>query len=385
MTKIIPTHTSKQIFYNLDGIRGILAILVLFRHTTAFFGDAVHFQVAYLAVDVFFLMSGVVISQAYEHKLKTGLSAVKFSLIRFIRIYPLYILGTCFTVLSVLMGLSNNEPVQDNFFLLTLFAVFLMPNLFVHISSFPGNPIIIFPMNGPAWSLFFEMAANIFYGMIVRFLSLSILIFIIAFSALGLAASIYFVSSNNLDVGWTIKQIPSGAFRVGYSFFTGVLLYRIFQTRQEKRTFYINEKWSLLASWGLLALISAMLMYSPTESVAPYYDFIMVTLIFPILIYGAILVQPTGLTVRIFSFLGGVSYAIYALHSPLSHLIQDVSRDGGVLVDNYAPWGGIVFLGILITLCWLLDKYYDAPVRRFLLSMIKGKKSKNVESLRAVQ
>jgi peptidoglycan/LPS O-acetylase OafA/YrhL len=52
--------------------------------------------------------------------------------------------------------------------------------------------------------------------------------------------------------------------------------------------------------------------------VQPYYDFVVVMLCFPLLMYAALLSQPDPLTARICTFFGAISYAVYALHEPLS-------------------------------------------------------------------
>ncbi len=46
-----------------------------------------------LAVDLFFALSGFVLAHAYEQKFERGMTAFDFMKIRFIRLYPLYILA----------------------------------------------------------------------------------------------------------------------------------------------------------------------------------------------------------------------------------------------------------------------------------------------------
>lgn len=55
----------------LDGIRGMAATFVLLRHTGEFW-NGMRFYHSYLAVDLFFVLSGFVIAHAYERKLQTG-------------------------------------------------------------------------------------------------------------------------------------------------------------------------------------------------------------------------------------------------------------------------------------------------------------------------
>ena len=78
-------------FLVLDGMRGIAAIVVLIMHTSAIL-DAKILNGAYLAVDLFFLLSGFVLAHAYGKKLEDGLPRTRFMAIRLIRLYPLHFL-----------------------------------------------------------------------------------------------------------------------------------------------------------------------------------------------------------------------------------------------------------------------------------------------------
>ncbi|MFX5999031.1 hypothetical protein ABTF05_21860, partial [Acinetobacter baumannii] len=62
------------------------------RHTTPFFGNNPFFS-SYLAVDLFFLLSGVVLCRSYESRLLNGMRLGAFLRIRLLRLYPLYFLG----------------------------------------------------------------------------------------------------------------------------------------------------------------------------------------------------------------------------------------------------------------------------------------------------
>ncbi|WP_044531373.1 acyltransferase family protein, partial [Herbaspirillum sp. B65] len=77
----------KDHFLTLDGFRGIAAILVVLRHTTPYFGDNPFFS-SYLAVDLFFLLSGAVVARSYEHRLQQDMSLRQFMWIRLLRLYP---------------------------------------------------------------------------------------------------------------------------------------------------------------------------------------------------------------------------------------------------------------------------------------------------------
>ncbi len=56
--------SGKKFYPVLEGLRGAAAILVLFRHIPTYI-TPIHFQMSYLAVDLFFVLSGFVIANSY--------------------------------------------------------------------------------------------------------------------------------------------------------------------------------------------------------------------------------------------------------------------------------------------------------------------------------
>ena len=94
-------------------------------------------------------------------------------------------------------------------------------------------------------------------------------------------------------------------------------------------------------------------------------EFAMVLLVFPMVVYLAAGVDVTGKTAKVCAFLGIASYSIYVIHEPLGALIEAGLRSEGI-----DPWGKpvywVLFLAFILALSWSLDRYYDAPARRWL-------------------
>jgi peptidoglycan/LPS O-acetylase OafA/YrhL len=351
----------KRFFHSLDGIRGIAAILVVLFHTGLYFGG-IRFPESYLAVDIFFVLSGVVIGYTYEKRLQSGLSALQFIWIRVARIYPLYFFGTALMLITVL-GFYQAHP-DAHLAVHTAFAAVLIPNPSIGTVAF-------FPLNVPAWSLFLELAVNIFYASLLRYLNTRAMLAIMLLSALGMAGCLIEVRPHSLSLGW--KNLGwhgfgmiGGLCRVGYSFFAGVLLYRIYSKRR-----FVQPMGALAkhAPWAILATVAALLMAAPPVGLQPYFDFVSVVALFPAVIYVALWFQPTGIAARLCKTLGALSYAVYAIHYPLGILCQDLLQALGMPVQRYAPWIGLYFLALLLTLCWGLNKLYDEPVRRYLTGL----------------
>ncbi|MGE0829924.1 MAG: acyltransferase family protein, partial [Hyphomonadaceae bacterium] len=148
----------KERFLALDGLRGIAAVAVLLRH----FGSAagpVRLPESYLAVDLFFLLSGFVLAHAYEQRLRAGMSFWDFLKARFIRLYPLYFLGTAIGAAGAFWLASRNWGHAEFGEMLgsLSFNLAFLPSAFHE-----HNP---FPYNGPAWSLFYEMLASVIFAL----------------------------------------------------------------------------------------------------------------------------------------------------------------------------------------------------------------------------
>lgn len=340
----------KRIFTTLDGIRGLAAVLVLIRHVP-YFGP-LWFQETYLAVDLFFILSGVVIANAYQHKLGKTMSVGQFVWMRIVRIHPLYLLGSAITLLYWLV-IGKSE--EGNTAAIILFALLMFPNLTSNKS---------FPLNGPAWSLFSEMIANIVYALIAHRLTIRLLGLIMGVSLAGIVAII--VRHGNLDYGYYTHDIWFGLCRVGFSFFAGVLIYRLYAAAP--RLHHVAFKGQALLPWLLLLGLLLIFIRSPYGLKNMVYDFVVVAFVFPVTILLGMVFHPDRFSASIFRFFGLVSYPMYVLHVPLSKWIPVLFAGQEAMLLTHPLWLGVSFLVIVMVLGWLLDRYYDLPLRRIGLT-----------------
>jgi peptidoglycan/LPS O-acetylase OafA/YrhL len=331
-------------------MRGVAAALIMIRHIPNMLVSA-PFPQSYLAVDLFFVLSGVVIANAYEKKLLQGMSFWTFLKIRLIRLYPLYLLGIILTL--VVAVLSPEYGVLGLIYHTTL-SLFFLPN--------PDGLQGLFPMNGPVWSLFFEMVVNVFYALTLRyFASEKRLWMIIASCGIGLLICI--VIQGSADVGWKLKSLPAGFFRVGFSFYAGVLINRWHRRRGDR---VVGGWFSEYGSYLLIACITLLLVINPPKGAIGISDALTILLFFPICVMFAVRQSPTGMTAKIFKLGGLASYAIYVLHVPTAKLFGDlfeilfqVELKPGLLAAS-------IFSIIFISFCLLLDRFFDIPLRQRL-------------------
>lgn len=99
---------SKVHYELLDGLRGVAALLVIWYHVFegyAFAGGGLitTFNHGYLAVDFFFMLSGFVISYAYDDRLRHTLSVKDFFKRRLIRLHPMVVMGALIGTVTFIM------------------------------------------------------------------------------------------------------------------------------------------------------------------------------------------------------------------------------------------------------------------------------------------
>jgi peptidoglycan/LPS O-acetylase OafA/YrhL len=90
-------------YYALDGLRGLAALSIVVYHITFpnHFTKATFFTNSYLAVDLFFVISGFVIAANYSQAIQNDADLSKFIYLRLFRLYPMF----C-TVLFVLVAVE---------------------------------------------------------------------------------------------------------------------------------------------------------------------------------------------------------------------------------------------------------------------------------------
>jgi peptidoglycan/LPS O-acetylase OafA/YrhL len=320
----------KRQFVALDGLRGVAALAVLFCHAK----DLPVWKLlpgAALAVDLFFVLSGFVLAHAYEDRLRSGMSAPEFMLRRYIRLWPLYAVASAIGLAAILL-----EPISRLSLVASVFfGAFLLPVPHDRLSMrwTATHPFVM-----PAWSLFWELVANLIFALLAPILSSRVLGAVIALGAVLLVGGqVYY---DGFDKGFLIREAPAGLCRVIYTFFAGVAVYRLWKARPPKA----------LPVWLFPVGLATMLVF-PFPLLAPLVGF-------PALVYLAASSEPSGLTKSLFAQLGLSSYAVYVLHEPILYLARQLGMQG------VWAWSGLVVAIVVLSL--LLDRLYDAPVRRWL-------------------
>ena len=367
MNKTAGRLQSKGHFEILDGLRGVAAVAVVIFHTFEAYADDNRFKQilnhGYLAVDFFFLLSGFVVAYAYDDRWET-MSQWNFYKRRLIRLQPMVVMGS---VIGAALFYFQKAPLFPLVATTPVWKMLLV--MLVGCTLWPLLPSMdirgwseMHPLNGPAWSLFFEYIANILYGVGIRKLPKKWLGLLVFVSACLLVQYLVFGGRGDVIGGWSIDrtQLHIGFIRLCFPFFAGMLLMRLGKRITVKGAFSIC---SLL----VLAALAAPRLGGPEHLwVNGIYESLCIIVLFPVIVaLGAGGHVEGRREIQVCRFLGGVSYPLYITHYPLIYVYTAwVTRDKVPPVTGAV--GGVVLLLTGVGIAYASLKLYDEPVRRWL-------------------
>jgi peptidoglycan/LPS O-acetylase OafA/YrhL len=366
----------KRHFVVLDGLRGVAAIGVAIYHGAFVFGGRALLPEAYLAVDFFFLLSGVVIARAYEQRLRAG-ETLDYLLKRAIRLYPMIavgaLLGAAFYATDPqARGHASLWTVAGLYGLATLCLPLLKDNLFP-----PSHGIT--PLNVPSWSLFFELFVNVIYGFIAKYLNSGRLMALVFGSFCIECIGIYHFRGANF--GYHIPEFWWGVPRVLFPFFTGVLIHHYMRDdRLAGRS---------LPSWVLaLVLLTTFSITIPNHGrLNAIEDLFDIALVYPAIIVLAMRVNPQGLESTILIWVGALSYPLYITHHPIFLWMGRAVR-GTNLASAANPYF-LIYVAIVLSavVAVVVSHVYDAPLKSWLTRMVipdrRTRRGANTATLKA--
>lgn len=303
-------------FLALDGWRGIAAILVALYHLDFYnhLHDLPFLRNSYLFVDFFFVLSGFVISHAYQNKLSSFQRAKEFIIFRIARLWPLHIfILFLFIILELvkLLILQNTGewnaytgPFTNEYSLHSIASnIFLLQS----INLYDG-----LTWNYPSWSISVEFYTYLVF-MLFTLITHHYKSLIKPLNTLLISASILilFLSVDNLDDA----TYNNGIFRCILGFFLGGLCYKLFMSHSEKTPPYP----SLLEIITLIFIILFIQLFGGTKY-SLLSPFIFATAVFIFAFEGGVVSKL--LRINVIQKIGTWSYSIYMLHALILLLID---------------------------------------------------------------
>jgi exopolysaccharide production protein ExoZ len=277
------------VFEGIQYLRGIAAMMVVFHHSRNEFGAAMSVTFGARGVEIFFVISGLVMMystkgglQAAGRTLRERLSgAVLFWKRRFVRVAPLYWIALLLSAHFVYrVDLTDWTLIKDALFI---------PHL---NKAFPEH---IWPTLVPGWSLNYEMFFYFLFGLSLLFWQSSVAILcacIVGLSTLPLALQSH-------SVPFRFYTAP-----VMLHFIAGVLLYYLIEALR-RRPAWLPPRWAMFVAFiaGFIGLC-----ISPAWAGALW-------LLLPssVIVLSSVFLFD-GIRLPILRLLGDASYSIYLFH-----------------------------------------------------------------------
>jgi len=324
---------------HLDGLRGIAAIGVMLYHVHYLYGFTLGFERGYLFVDLFFMLSGFVLSLAWAPEFERRASTGKLMIARLRRLWPMI-------AAAAVIGAGVHALLGDvdHIWLCLSLALLLVPLI--------GQSDLAFPLNGPQWSILWELIANFIHVRWFRRANTGKLLVVATIMALCLILAI---ELGGADISGPTSSFWWFAFaRVGWSYTVGMLIARHSQTNdrgQDDRQ--QGAPWWLVLS--IIVLVVLLVPFLPLSTATG--DILVVLFAFPALFSILVTAQQPVKAERILSKLGTLSFPLYATHLALLTFFMSFTMPR-ILAAGFA-----VATSLLLAACLgsLLDRQKKVP------------------------
>ncbi|MEY9358267.1 peptidoglycan/LPS O-acetylase OafA/YrhL [Bradyrhizobium yuanmingense] len=376
-------HREKAHVLPLDSIRGIAATSVVIHHLLlmpTFLAAFPHnawincsfFRSAWLLVDLFFVLSGMVMALSYVENDFTRFSLREFMVRRLARVYPLHIVmllaNLVFRLLRIGLVMAGVVVAAPAAFEVNNAYSFGLNVLLLHSMGF----IDYLSWNAPSWSISVEFYTYLVFGLIVlialRMRSLAWFYVLSGLLAVGSLVFIIFV----LEKKSIELQTDFGLLRCFVGFFLGVLMVRIVDRLPAKPGPAAQGALQFVAMIASIVLVSLAEANPAATFLAPvmFAIFLGSLLAFP----DALLV-PRILVAKPLIWLGRRSYSIYMVHALVVLLAEYFVRGVGAgrIAALDSIWAGlpatlnlVVSLAAVLAVSHLTYLYVEIPGGRLL-------------------
>lgn len=299
----------------LDGLRGMAALVIMLYHLEMVYHSRGPFVRGYLMVDLFFLLSGFVLAVSTEKKLLAGIGAFEFTWARYKRLFPLVAVGVSVALARALV--IDMAPV------LTLLWWVLLDLAMIPALAGVGP---FYRYNGPQWTLFWEMVANFLHALLLKRVPTKVLPYIAAAFGALLVIAVNKHGSDTMGVGaLTAKTWWMPIPRVGFPYVLGVWMGRVW--KGGTRTAALP--WPLALALPLAAVMTVP--YLPLSKA--WGDLLYVIPILPISLWFVVMCRPPQALAPAMEWLGNFSLPLYCVHlTILVWLSELLGRDWWVRV-----------------------------------------------------
>jgi peptidoglycan/LPS O-acetylase OafA/YrhL len=370
--------------HSLDTLRGAAALCVVFWHWQHFFysgtkrgtpalnelplADVFFFLYSkgWLAVDLFFALSGFVFYWLYSQGVAAGtVRPGNFVVLRLSRLYPLHFL----TLIAVLAGQLAYRALTGTYYVFPFNDAyhFVLNLLFVSSWTFERG----YSFNAPIWSVSVEVLLYaLFFGLCRVTPVRAGLLVLLSIAGFVLVSPLY---------------LPIGR-GIGSFFLGGCIFFAYARVVREDRVqdFCKWIPWLTVALWlawiaavrlewgGMTGSQDALRLLARLQPGLDLFQDALnrfpVVVLFPLTILSLVLLETRRETFgRRLAFLGDISYSSYLLHFPLQLLVMglvaSLSLDRALF---YSAWTLAAFFLVLVIASFVTFHCFERPLQRWL-------------------
>lgn len=332
----------------LESVRGLAALLVVCFHIPPwhFLRDIAIINNSYLMVDLFFVLSGFVIFNAYHDRISSPSELLRFQFLRFGRLYPVHLLFLgVFVLIEVAKFLAesrfglmspNSAAFRENNLSALLQQVFLLQAIW------PAGNAETF--NAPAWSISVEFYTCLVFAAITLVCGRAK---IIVFVLLAIVA-VVLLTRVNFESAYVLRGVAG--------FFIGCLTAGAIAHGQGQRW-----KWAV-PSWASTLVLTLLILFLVLKTDVDPDPFIY---LLSSLLVLTLVTKREGLLNRILRqrflvWLGTISYSVYMCHLAVIWGVNQFVRvilqrpevvgADGISVPQLAAWEMVLATAVVFAL-----------------------------------
>lgn len=347
----------------LTGLRGLAALWVVLYHYCSLYLPALNAEWlggllsrGYLAVDLFFLLSGFVLAHVYTDAAENkGFAFFRaFMRARVARIYPLHLFVLALFVAMALAVRGVHYVHDGDYYPLPLYGPRSLEAIVANVFMLQGLQASALSWNYPAWSISVEFAAYLlfplFVGVLWRLSGRSLLV--AALAALTAVWALAYVTGGDMNQ-W---DGPTALWRCLPQFFLGCICYRVY------RQGLIDTR-----AWGGFVFAATLLMLY-----FDYRDAVVVTL-FPLIILSAVSARGASgriLNARPVVWLGEISFSVYLVHGLVQHATTHALNALDLDQTEFSVGHSWLALSLMLLTVFVVSiasyRFFERPMRRWL-------------------
>ena len=341
----------KNRYKELDALRGIAALMVVFFHFTMGRRDEYNsfFKLGTTGVDLFFIISGFVIFLSINQ-----VSNIKeFIINRVSRLYPTYWTAVSFTFIFIVSIALQAKTFGTEHLFLKYLANLTMFHFYLDTDN----------LDGPYWTMIIEM---LFYITIMIFYRFKILSHIRTIGVI--TCIIIFISNNfyfdNYYVQYYMLWVP--IFQFIPLFFSGILFYKLYHEKQHKLINY------LIIILCLICQITFFTFSGRSSSFISQFQYATMLTIYFTLFTLFVNHKLQFIVNRFTLFMGKISFALYLIHQfvSLKYIIPYFHLELGI---NFWVVTFLINLPILIIIASIITFKVEVPLSKKMKNVLLEK------------